>query len=123
MVHLLIVGGAAHDTGIHGFFQITNFPIHFTNRGRTGDCGQCFCQDFVIRTQQTVLQNTTAGGRLCDLMRRLDAADDDVGGTQFQHLLLCLGAGAFPNRQHRNHGKHTEHNPQHCQPGPQLMQH
>ena len=56
-------------------------------------------------------------------LRRLDAANDDVGRSQFQNLLLSLLTGPFANRQHRDHGEDSEHNSKHRQPRPQFVQH
>ena len=60
-------------------------------------------------------------GILLAVVRRLDAADDDVGGAELLDLLDGLEAGRLADGQHDDHRGHAEHDAEHGQHGPQLV--
>ena len=60
--------------------------------------------------------------RRVDVVDRLGAADDDVGGAELGDLPLGLGAGPFGDGQHGDHRRDAEDQPQDREQDPELVQ-
>jgi hypothetical protein len=73
-----------------------------------------------IFVEQAIDEDAFSGPAGC-FLRRLDAAHNDIGSAKSKDLILSLLTGSPTNRQHSDHGEHSEYNSKHGQPGPELV--
>ena len=119
------VGVGPHDPPLDLEVEVAHRLAELAERRRADDrrdrrddpvevvVGQAVGEDEVV---------VVAALRLLDLLDRLDAPEDDVGGPQLGDLPLRLEAGPLGDGQHRDDRRDAEDQAQDRQEGPHLVQ-
>ena len=119
------VGIDADDAALDLLGLVPQVLAELAQRRGAGHRGNGLDDPVEVLVGQAVLEDEAVVVLLLrgvDVVDRLGAVDDDVGGAELGDLPLGLGAGPFGDGQHGDHRRHAEDQPQDREQDPELVQ-